>query len=101
MKDKQKLILELEELNILEVKLENYINQLRADQANVRTTLEQLTTWKSGNSKKHIMTQLDYYFQAFSNKINHFEELLSSIKSNQKSVQYLISTMELPTGPLW
>lgn len=99
MSDLEKYKKELNDLESLSTYLDTAITKLRAKQLVVKSKVEDLTTWESGNAKDAFQQEMEKYFDDFTKKIDDVEKAEKEVKHAKTKVKHLMMLEDLPKGP--
>ncbi|MEB2276820.1 WXG100 family type VII secretion target [Bacillus sp. ILBB4] len=101
MSDLEKYEKELNDLESLSTHLDSVIRKLRAKQLVVKSKVEDLTTWESGNAKDAFQQEMESYFNTFTKKIDDVEKIEKEVTHAKTKVRHYMMLENIPKGPKW
>ncbi|CAH0343892.1 hypothetical protein [Bacillus sp. CECT 9360] len=82
-----KLLVESEDLEFMDKKFTILIDQLEADCALIKQTMEKAASWKSGQGKESFLDAMEKYFHTYSLKLSKMRDLSNDINRARKNIK--------------
>ncbi|WP_028403259.1 hypothetical protein [Ectobacillus panaciterrae] len=88
LRDRGKILVELDDLKRAENELTKLINKLKSDEQYIRNQYNRLQGWK-GNSGNKIRSEMEGFFKALTDRVHHLEHQKAELTKYRRGMEDL------------